>query len=110
MTKNEAIKEAKALVKKLGKNWKYRVFENMGWYWNVYILDGRISIHEGNKGYWCLANFDKGFSPCGDLRFRTDKQFKDPKKAVRYTLKVMKKIVKHEVSVVLDLAEALNND
>lgn len=42
-TKFMAEQGAKALVKKLGKRWKPRVWENMGWYYSA-KFDGRVSL------------------------------------------------------------------
>lgn len=33
------------LVRKLGKGWKPRVWENMGWHYSAVSKDGRIKVH-----------------------------------------------------------------
>lgn len=53
----DATAKAKKLAKLLGKHFTPRVWENMGWYWEVRA--GNITVGEeryGTKGYY--ANYD----------------------------------------------------
>lgn len=44
-TKAQAQAGAAKLVKMLGKGWKPRVWENLGWHYNAVSLDGRLKVH-----------------------------------------------------------------
>lgn len=42
---DECVRKAKALAKRMGKGWKPRVWENLGWHWNVF--KGSSKTHAG---------------------------------------------------------------
>lgn len=67
----ECVKQAAALAKRLGKEWEPRVWENLGWYWEVVRGDVRMSARHvpgytatlgtrGSAGHFCFA---RGASP-----------------------------------------------
>ena len=43
---DECVKKAKALAKRMGKGWKIRVNENLGWYWGIF-KGPSIDHHDG---------------------------------------------------------------
>lgn len=53
---DKATKQATTLAASLGDGWKARVWENLGWYWEVAKINaaddtGMIVRHEGDAGY-----------------------------------------------------------
>jgi hypothetical protein len=42
---DKAVRDSAKLAKKLGKGWKPRVWENLGWHWSVISPCGRWKIH-----------------------------------------------------------------
>jgi len=55
MTEPEAKEAAKVLKAKVGKNWKIKVWKNLGWHYCVYRLP--VSIYEnihGDKFSWTV--------------------------------------------------------
>jgi len=56
-----ACKRGKALAKKLGKGWKARIHENMGWHYCAHSSGGFVTVYEsyrlsGKPTYSALAN------------------------------------------------------
>lgn len=53
----KAVKDSKALAKKLGKGWKPRVWENLGWHWEV--TKGLLTVgwHCGEYSANCNHHF-----------------------------------------------------
>jgi hypothetical protein len=103
----DATRRAAKLAARLGDGWKPRVWENLGWHYTVELGDakrGGISIHEGANGYWYLM----GDAPsCGIPAWShpTDREFRDPKDAVRYALRRAAKDVARQQATV-DLVTA----
>lgn len=52
MTKREAQLRAKALRDGLGKGWKSRVWENLGWH--CAVENGVLKVHPSSSGYTVL--------------------------------------------------------
>ncbi len=100
-TKSEydrAVTLSNELVSRMkGKGWKPRVWENLGWHYEVY--NGYISVHPGildDNKYWCLLSNEKGGH--GGLAMWTPQKntHKDPNVVVRkqiiYTKAVLKRL------------------
>lgn len=45
-----AQRKAKALAKRLGREWKPHVWENLGWHYSVELADRRLQVHEQQHG------------------------------------------------------------
>lgn len=45
-----AQRKAKALAKRLGREWKPHVWENLGWHYSVGLADRRLHVHERRHG------------------------------------------------------------
>lgn len=57
----KANERGKALAKKMGKGWTFRVWENGTWYYAVTSPDGRIAVHPPTfKGSGYIAFVDNG--------------------------------------------------
>lgn len=86
-TKQEAIKAAKEILKKVnGYGWKVSVNKNMGWYWCLENLEGRLTLwpnHTGEK-FNCMFSTEarSGCPGFYDIRY-----FQDPNDAIIATLK-----------------------
>lgn len=66
-----AKEEAASAVKLLGPKWKSRVWENLGWHWEV--TQGKVQIFKGgivrSADYHCIINFDSpnfSYSSCSN--------------------------------------------
>lgn len=60
-----AVKAVNALKKRLGKGWKGRVHENLGWFYNVVSPCGRVKV-SGPSGYgdeWYTAYLGEAADP-----------------------------------------------
>lgn len=71
-----ATRKAKALAKRMGKNWKPRVWENLGWHWEVTSGPAAIRFTEVKQ---FMADVH-----CGRQVMAYDK---DPRKALLAALK-----------------------
>lgn len=101
-TQEQAIKGAKFLRKKLGKQWKTRVWSNLGWHYAAHLADGHVSVHSSDYGrgpttFHCLISLSHPY--CGDSRWSNSISSKDPVKAVKDALRRMKKALKAEQAV-----------
>lgn len=52
----EAMQKSKALAEQLGPDWSPRVWENLGWYWEVVDEGGVWHIDEHAGGYWAYIS------------------------------------------------------
>jgi len=96
-TKEEATKAGKALKKKLGKQWKIRVWQNMGWHYCCYLGKGFISVYPSFDGdeFHCMLDLTMPFA--GDCRWTKDAPYdKDPRKVVSATLRLANKRLSSE--------------
>lgn len=101
--KEEAENTAKALAKRLGKGWKVRVWENLGWHHAA--TKGGLSVSSGyDNKYGCMMtdSFDSVGSGC--TLYPGTKRFKDPRRAVRETVRAVEPIVK-EIMAIYNLAK-----
>lgn len=85
-----AEREAAALAKRMGPGWVPRVWENMGWHWQ--IVKGDCSISSG-PNYWC--NFNPNDLPQIHAHGRT------PKAALDAVRKIMMAVQKRWQAVTL---------
>lgn len=87
MTKDQATSEARKLVKKLGKGWKIRVWENMGWHYSAIALDGHLTVHPSSSGnlYFCLLS-DGDYAGSGSCNWYDAHHYEDPVEAVEATI------------------------
>ena len=49
-----AKRDAKKLATSLGKGWKVRVWENLGWHYCANSPCGRIKVHKGHNDYFAF--------------------------------------------------------
>ncbi|MBK7362697.1 MAG: hypothetical protein IPJ01_10415 [Micavibrio sp.] len=95
-SKEEAKLRAKELAdylkKELGGNWKPRVWNNIGWYYNVHLGSMSVSFHF-NK-YSCLIS--DGVNGGGGMGYWSKSfcSFPNPKKAVEFAMKNANEFVK----------------
>lgn len=59
-----AIQNARKLAKRMGKGWKTRVYENLGWHYNVISPCGRIKISGGIGKFYTAYLGDKKEKIC----------------------------------------------
>ena len=76
----------------MGPGWKTRVWENLGWHYE--LTQGPISLSESDGEYIALINNDPKEAG-GGLSLWTDlsKRSREPKEAVRLAVKYMQNIV-----------------
>ena len=82
----KARRNADALAKRLGENWKPSVHENLGWYFRARSLDGLLEVSEsGPRHFWCTTTsvIEKQFHASATT----------PRKAVEAVLKQMDEVV-----------------
>jgi hypothetical protein len=102
MTKKEAQAAAKKLVAKLGKGWKSRVWENLGW--NFAACNGNLSVYQ--YGTRCTALLGDNTPLCGNGCWHVDTNDKDPIKAVKKAVRAARKKV-NECLASVEAAEKL---
>lgn len=99
-TKAQAMKKAKALKKRMkGKGWKTRVWENLGWHYEVH--NKGLTVHvdwddDDGDSYSTLLSSD-GIPGGGETYWTENKSFSDPNKAVERQLKTAQKHMKNIV-------------
>jgi hypothetical protein len=87
-----AQRKGRALVKKLGRGWKVRVWENLGWHHSAVAIGVNATVYEdGKRRFWADTHF-------GDRQFHA--YGTSPKAAV-------KNAVAQAKSVARDLTAAL---
>ena len=87
-TKTEATKKAKALAKKMGKEWEIKVWENLGWHYSVHLKNSIYVIpcyklHPLPRYYVMVG--EHGSMLC--MFAPEHKEYEDPILAVKETLK-----------------------
>lgn len=94
-TKYMAETGAKALVKKLGKRWKPRVWDNMGWHYSA-VFDGcvSLSVYPSGDDHTVFLNVNPQIVVHGGT---------DPVEAVKYALQQLDE----KVTQLRDAAEEL---
>lgn len=87
-----AVSKSERLQKRMGPGWKTRVWENLGWHYE--LTQGPISLSESDGEYIALINNDPKEAG-GGLSLWTDlsKRSREPKEAVRLAVKYMQNIV-----------------
>jgi len=95
MTKTEATKRAAALRKRMkGTGWKQRVWENLGWQYEV--TNGPLSVfsvsNHGNEEFSCMLSDNVSDSTYGCILFHSVGCNKDPNKAVLAEVKGARKV------------------
>lgn len=93
MNKTEAKNQAESVRKRMHnpKQWKVRLWENLGWHW---ALDcGQLTIHCGcytpasNKlRFSCMLTTDKESVGSGEMFWTDDQFFDDPNDAVSHQI------------------------
>ena len=88
MNKKQATSQGQALLKRMnGKGWKLRVWENLGWHYDIYLLG--LTVHHPGKNYSTLLSSDpENYSGSGEIYWTPEKSFKDPNKAVEHQMKM----------------------
>lgn len=75
-----AKKEARKAADILGRGWKVRVWENMGWHWSVF--NGPVSVY---SGYWAMISSDIHNATYGSGAWSVDTVYRnDPRAAVAH--------------------------
>ncbi len=111
MSKAEATIRGRQLVKELGKGWKLRVHENFGWYYSAFKGPCRVNpSYNGEPVFYCMisSNWTPGEYPLGGFTGWQDPKhlrFKDPRRAVRRAVKLVREYVQRH-SLVSDASEA----
>lgn len=99
MKKADAMKYGVALRDRMiGKGWKLRVWENLGWHYSVQC--GTIAVHashhssDGKVLYSTLMSTNVADIGVGSSIFYEQRHFNDPNKAVRHQMKIARAVVK----------------
>lgn len=93
----KAAKDCSAMMKT--KGWKIRVYENMGWYWELFHKSGLLTVAGGQLPYKQNpnSNFHAMLSCSGgggcDPMFFDRKRFSDPNMAVSHRLNIARKSI-----------------
>lgn len=91
-TRSEAVHVAQRTLKKMkGKGWRYKVHENMGWFFTVYRGDLSIGYHFGKYSSLLSTRPNGG----GGETFWTDRyHHTDPNKVVAHQLRIAREFMK----------------
>lgn len=90
-SKQQVTQLANLLAQCLGKDWKPKVWQNIGWHYCADYKEGYLHVSpswDGTKYYAMLSG--SNYAHVGSLDWATDKMFKNPKDAVKHTLKLCK--------------------
>lgn len=92
-----ATRKAKELQRIMGSGWAIRVWENLGWHYE--LTHGPVGLFksEGNGKYYAMISNDPNKAG-GGLSFWTEEDhggFTDPKMAVRSAIKYMQSVLQH---------------
>jgi hypothetical protein len=82
----------KALAKKLGKGWKVRVWENIGWHWEVTNEVVRVSQSKQDKSYHCMLEPHYAW-------FGYPQSYSTPEQAISATVKMAKKEIDKVIKI-----------
>ena len=88
MTKDQATRRGRALLKKLGHGWRLKVHENMGWHFHAECMEGHLSCHENYYGkayrpkYWCQLS-DGDLPGAGSYLCLSTRVYTSPSEAVK---------------------------
>jgi hypothetical protein len=93
----KAVKDSKAIAAKLGKGWKIRVWENLGWHWEVLSKCGRLRVGKSAVGY------NAGIGESGDSGTHWYAHGKTPAAAIKRVLAV----ARGEIAALQSLVEGL---
>ena len=96
-TSKEAVARGKELVKILGPGWSHRVWENLGWWFEARYGKGELSVHEHEGKFYCMLSEIPGV---GNPGWFCDKSFRDPRKAVRETVRVARERLEGKIGLV----------
>lgn len=90
MTKSEAIKSGKALLKRMKtKGWKLRIWDNCGWHYAIAVNDGALSLYQDGRIFTCMIA-NPGSTWAGSYDWHPSRKFTDPNKSVSNALKLAK--------------------
>ncbi len=109
MTKNEAEKLGKKLLKKLGVGWELELWENLGW--NYDVTNGPLNVFKssfvGEESYSCLMSDIPKFSGGGASVWHLNKNWSnDPWVSIQRQVKEARKVV-DELSETVEAAEII---
>ncbi len=84
----------KALAKRLGNGWKVRVWENLGWHWEV--TNKVLRVSRSDNSYSCMIEPHYAW-------FGYPKHASTPESAIKATVEM----VKHEIDAVVKIRDAM---
>lgn len=89
------------------KHWQICTHENMGWHWCLESIGGLFTLHQSERDgkYWCLLSGTE-HKHCGCMDWQTDRSFKDPNQAIRFTVLLAEKY-QNEVKARITLAKTV---
>ncbi len=99
----KATKKAAALAKRLGPNWKPKVWENLGWHYSIVDKENSIEVCPSTKDnlYFCLPNPSYTF-------WCDEKHYCDPKRAVKATVRLVRKVANEHLAVASKMTPLLD--
>ena len=99
MTRAEALKEGKALLKRVkGRGWKLHVWENMGWHYAVRAPHVAVYV-AGSGKYFAMVSRDK-FCTSTPVEWYTDYRSSDPNLAVMVAVCKAQQVASNTLNVV----------
>jgi len=107
ISKIDAEVRALALKKKMkGKGWKTRVWENMGWFFEV--KNGPITVIGDEGNYFAMVGLDGSGNGCWTCGGYPDK-FADPNRAVAVAVKHARKQLDECIKIVKTSEKIVGN-
>ena len=99
-----AVESAKATVKLMQpqKGWKIRVWENLGWHWE--IKKGNLEVHfsHPSRQYWATLSEDGGSGDSFDTNFTA--YCTDPNRAVEHKLQIANNYIKKLQQIIKEVS------
>lgn len=87
----QAKTESAAIAKRLGKGWKTRVHENLGWHYSVISPTGTLRVSGPYGTLRASDGFSASLNKRGDIGIRFSGHGPTPEKAIAATLKAARK-------------------
>lgn len=110
MTKQEVDKLGKKILRKLGKGWKYTIWENLGWH--VHWINGSITLncctYTGENMFYYMIGPPN--SAVGHIDFTSIESYKDPSKAVKAGIVEAERVIENHWMPIINSIQKLKKE
>jgi hypothetical protein len=106
MTKHEADKIAKDVLKTLGSTWTSHVWENLGWH--VSWHKGAVQLYQSDRGFWAMIGEIGDADVGGHIDFHGNSDYyDDPVSAVKAACVQAQEVIEARWQPLIDSVHAI---